>query len=355
MGAFFGNLIHGIDNFQQRHRWLGFPVAVWTKFKDDQAGNLAALIAYFAFVSIFPLLLLLITVLGVVLRDHPELQQHVLNSALTDFPIIGTQLKDNVHSLNRTGVGFIVGIIGTLIGARGVTTAIQNAMNTVWEVPRHDRPGFPFNLLRGFGIIGTLGIGVIATTVVSGFGTWGGNILGGFGGSVAAIAVSLVVNMCLFWLGLRLSTSSEVGTRDLRNGAIFAAIVWQALQTLGVYFVTHTLRHASSLYGTFGLVLGLLAWLYFQAQMTLYAVEADVVRARGLWPRSLFPPPLTEEDRRAYAHYRAADRRLPKSAKKRAAKAERDARPAPEAAPEPAPEPERTPGTRSEPEARSGR
>ena len=340
-------LIDGIDAFQQRHRWLAFPIAVWKKFSDDQAGNLAALIAYYAFVSIFPLLLLLITVLGLVLRDHPDLQQHVLNSALTDFPIIGQQLKENVHSINRTGVGFIVGIIGTLLGARGVTTAVQNAMNTVWEVPRFDRPGFPFSMLRGFGIIGTLGIGVIATTVVSGFGTWGGNIIGGLGGSIAAIAVSLVVNVGLFWLGLRLATASHVATRDLRNGAIFAAIVWQTLQTLGVYFVTHTLRHASSLYGTFGLVLGLLAWLYFQAQLTLYAVEADVVRARGLWPRSLFPPPLTDEDRRAYAHYRAADRRLPKDAYKRTDK------PADESANAAAAESERE--TRSEPGAKSGR
>lgn len=347
MGAFFGRLMHRIDAFQQRHRWLAFGVAVWKKFSDDQAGNLAALTAYFAFVSIFPLLLLLITVLGVVLRDHPELQQKVLNSALTDFPVIGQQLRENVRSLNRTGVGFVVGIIGTLIGARGVTTAIQNAMNTVWEVPRRDRPGFPFNMFRGFGIIGTLGVGVLATTVLSGFGTWGGKILGGIGGSVAAIALSLVVNMALFWLGLRLATSAEVRTRDLRNGAILAAIVWQTLQTLGVYFVTHTLRHASSLYGTFGLVLGLLAWLYFQAQLTLYAVEADVVRARGLWPRSLFPPPLTDEDREAYAQYRAADRRLPKGVDDPVTE------PAPAPKAELVPEPERK--AKSVPEAKSGR
>ena len=288
MGAFFSRLMHGIDRFQQRHRVLAYPIAVWKKFGDDEAGSLAALIAYYAFVSIFPLLLVLITVLGIVLRDYPSLQQKVLSSALTDFPIIGQQLRENVHSLNRTGAGFVVGFIGVLFGARGVTSAIQNAINVVWDVPRHQRPGFPFNMIRGFGLLGTLGIGVLATTVLSGFGTWGGKILGGVGGSIAAIAVSLVVNVGLFWLGLRLATASMVRTRDLRNGAILAAIVWQALQTLGVYFVTHSLRHSSSLYGTFGLVLGLLAWLYFQAQLTLYAVEADVVRVKRMWPRSLF-------------------------------------------------------------------
>ena len=349
MGAVFGRLKRGIDAFQQRRRWLAFAIAVWKKFSDDQAGSLAALIAYYAFVSIFPLLLLLITVLGVVLRDHPELQQKVLNSALADFPVIGQQLRENVQSLNRTGAGFVVGIIGVLFGARGVTVAIQNAMNGVWEVPRRDRPGFPFNMLRGIGLLGTLGIGVLATTVLSGFGTWGGKILGGIGGNIAAIAVSLVVNVGLFWLGLRLATSRVVRTRDLRNGAIFAALVWQTLQTLGVYFVTHTLRHASSLYGTFGLVLGLLAWLYFQAQLTLYAVEADVVRVRGLWPRSLFPPPLTDEDRQAYAQYRAADRRLPETANEPAEEPANDST----AKPEPKVKPE--PRISSKPEAKSGR
>lgn len=311
MGIPVRPVLHAVDDFQQRHAVIAFPIAVWKKFSDDQAGNLAALIAYFAFVSVFPLLLLLVTALGVALRNDPSLQQKVLNSALTEFPVIGDQLRANVHSLNRTGVGFVIGGVGTLLGARGVAGAVQNAMNMVWEVPRNARPGFPFSLLRSLGVLGTLGLGVLGTTVLSGFGTWGGRVLGGAGGSILAIAASLVVNMGLFWLGLRLATASAVPTRDLRNGAILAALVWQVLQTLGVYFVTHSLRHASSLYGTFGLVLGLLAWFYLQAQLTLYAVETDVVRVHKMWPRSLFPPPLTDEDRDTYARYRAADIRHP--------------------------------------------
>ena len=303
--------LRAVDDFQQRHGFIAFPVAVWKKFSDDQAGNLAALVAYFAFVSVFPLLLALVTVLGIALRNSPSLQQKVLNSALTEFPVIGEQLRANVHSLNRTGIGLVVGAIGTLFGARGVSGAVQNAMNTVWEVPRNSRPGFPFSLLRSFGIIAVIGIGVLTTTVLSGFATWGGRFLGGVPGSVAAIAAALVVNVGLFWLGLRVATAPSVPSRDLRLGAALAAIVWQVLQTLGVYFVTHSLRHASSLYGTFGLVLGLVAWFYLQAQLTLYAVEADVVRAQGLWPRSLFPPPHTEEDHKAYAQYQEADSRQP--------------------------------------------
>lgn len=303
--------LKAIDSFQTRNRPLGFLVAVWKKFSDDQAGNLAALIAYYAFVSVFPLLLLLLTILGIVLRNDPSLQQKVLNSALIEFPLIGDQLRSNVHALDRTGIGLVVGLLGTLLGARGVAGAVQNAMNTVWEVPRHKRPGFPASLVRTFGIIGVLGIGVLATTALSGIGTWGGRLLGGTLGSVAAIALSLVVNVGLFWMGLRVATAPSIPTRQLRNGAILAAVIWQLLQTLGTYFIAHTLRHASSLYGTFGVVLGLIAWLYLQAELTLYAVEADVVRSRHLWPRSLFPPPLTKEDRRAYAQYAQADRRTP--------------------------------------------
>ncbi len=317
--------LRAVDDFQQRHRFIAFPVAVWKKFSDDEAGNLAALIAYFAFVSIFPLLLVLITFLGIALRNDPALQQRVLTSALTEFPVIGEQLRANVHSLNRTGVGLAVGLVGTLLGARGVSGAVQNAMNAVWEVPRHQRPGFPFSLLRSLGIIGVLGIGVLATTALSGLGTWGGRVLGGVPGSVAAIAVSLVVNIGLFWLGLRVSTASTIRSRDLRVGAALAAIVWQALQTLGVYFVTHSLRHASSLYGTFGLVLGLVAWFYLQAQFTLYAVEVDVVRVRGLWPRSLFPPPHTTEDHKAYDQYRKADSRQPQTQEQTPEQAEQPA------------------------------
>jgi membrane protein len=307
-------IIAGIDDFQQRHRVLGFPLAVRKKFGDDQAGNLAALIAYYGFMSIFPLLLVLVTVLGIVLANSARLQQDVLNSALTEFPVIGAQLRGNIHSLGRSGVSLAVGLIGTFLGARGVANAVQNAMNQVWEVPRHDRPGFPFSWLRSFGLIAVIGIAVIVTTGLSGVSTWSGHTDFGAWARIGLVGVSLVVNIALFWLGLRVATASQVATRDLRMGAVLAAVVWQVLQILGGYVVAHDLKHASSLYGTFGLVLGLLAWLYLQAQLTLYAVEADVVRVRKLWPRSLFPPPLTTEDRKAYRSYAQAEQRRPEIA-----------------------------------------
>ena len=310
-GCAVGRFMAALDAVQQRYRVLAFPLAVWRKFGDDQAGNLAALVAYYAFLSTFPLLLVLVTVLGMVLAGSPRLQQDVLNSALTEFPIIGTQLRANVHSLGRSGVGLVVGLVFTFLGARGVAGAMQNAMNQVWEIPRHARPGFPFSWLRSFALIALIGLGVLATTALSGVGSWSGHSVLGAWGRVLVVAVSLVLNVGLFWLGLRTATAARVTWRELRVGAILAAIAWQVLQFLGGYVVAHSLRHASTLYGTFGLVLGLLAWFHLQAQLTLYAVEADVVRARRLWPRSLFPPPLTDEDRKALRSYVEVEQRHP--------------------------------------------
>jgi YihY family inner membrane protein len=307
-----GRLITRLDGFQQRYRVLAFPIAVWRKFSDDQAGNLAALVAYYAFLSTFPLLLVLVTVLGMVLSGSPRLQQDVLNSALSEFPVIGQQLRANVHSLGRSGTGLAVGLVFTILGARGVANAMQNAMNQIWEVPRHARPGFPVSWLRSFALIATIGLGVIVTTGLSGIGSWSGHTFLGAWGRVLVIVLSLVINIGLFWLGLRVATAAEVTWRQLRMGAILSAIVWQLLQTLGGYVVAHSLRHASALYGTFGLVLGLLAWFHLQAQLTLYVVEADVVRARRLWPRSLFPP-LNEQDRAALRSYAEVEQRRPES------------------------------------------
>jgi membrane protein len=300
-------MLRTADRFQQSHPWLAFPVAVWKKFGDDQAGNLAALIAYYAFVSIFPLLLILVTVLNIVLHDHPALRAKLINSALADYPVVGQQIKSNVHSLNQTGVAFAIGIILILLGTRGVANAMQNALNSVWEVPKSQRPGFPWSWLRSFALIVVVGVGEITTSVLAGV-VGGTGHIPGFAVKIAATAVSLALNVGMFWLAFRLATASVVTWRDLRLGAIIAGCAWQILQLAGGYFVGHQLAHSSALYGTFGVVLGLIAWLYLQAEATLYAAEANIVHVHKLWPRSLAPP-HTAEDVRAYRLYAEAETR----------------------------------------------
>src|SRR5215472_2176497 len=300
--------MRGLDLVQRGHAWLAFPVAVWKKFGDDQAGNLAALIAYYGFASLFPLLLVFVTVLDIVLRNDPKLREQVVSSTFGQFPVIGPQLEANVHSLNATGPALVIGLILTFLGARGVAGAVENALNSVWAIPYYRRPGFPWSLLRGFAMIIVVGLGLIVTSFLSGLAAGVGHVLTGTSGHVATVAVSLLVNIAVFWLAFRLATAREVTWRQHFPGALVSAVVWQILLLAGTYIVGHQLAHSTSLYGAFGIVLGLLAWLYLQAQATLYAVEAAMVRARKLWPRSLAAP-LTAQDRRAYALYAEATRR----------------------------------------------
>jgi membrane protein len=302
-------LMHSADRLQQGRPWLALPVATWKKFGDDQAGNLAALIAYYAFLSIFPLLLVLVTVLGIVLKDNSTLHQELLNSTLANYPVIGEQLKSHVHPLQETGAALVVGIVVTVLGARGVAGAITNAMNTAWAVPMLQRPGFPWSLVRNLALMAVIGIGQVGTVFLSGIAGGAGHLLSGAAAHIGALLVSLVLNIGVFWLSFRLGTAREVRARDMLLGAVISGIAWQLLQALGGYLVAHQLARSSSLYGTFGIVLGLLAWLYLQAQITLYAVELNVVRVRRLWPRSMSPPPLTEADVLAYRLYAAAQQR----------------------------------------------
>jgi YihY family inner membrane protein len=301
--------VRAVDALQQRHAWLAVPVAVWKKFGDDQAGNLAALIAYYSFVAIFPLLLVLVTVLDLVLKNDPGLQHQLLNSALSQYPVIGPQLG-HIGPLSQTGLPLVVGLLGTLFGVRGVATAIQNALNAVWEIPIARRPGFPWSWLRSFGLMVVIGLGLVFTTFLSTSASGGAaRVLPGPGAKVAALVVSLVVSVGVFWLAFRLGTAKEIGWRQLRLGAVIAGVIWQILQSVGGYFVSHQLAHASPLYGTFAVVIGLLAWLYLEAELTLYAVEINVVTAYRLWPRSIAPPPYTEQDREAFQLYAQMEER----------------------------------------------
>ncbi len=290
----FTRAVDTADRFQRRHLPLAFPVAVWKKFTDDQAGNLAALVAYYAFAALFPLLLVLATVLNITLSGNPALHKRLLSSALAEYPVIGPQINSQLGSIGGSGIALTFGIVLLLLGARGVAGAMQNAICSVWGIPKDRRPGFPKSVLQGMALVLFIGIGFIVTTSLSGVAGGTGHLLSGWGAHIGAIAVSLVLNVGMFWVGFRLATGLLVPWRDLRVGAAIAAAVWQVLQVVGGYVISHQLHRSSELYGTFGVVLGLLAWLYLQAEVTIYAAEIDVVMVRRLWPRSIAPDESSE-------------------------------------------------------------
>ncbi len=307
--------IKALDAYQRRHRWLGFPIAVIYKYADDQGGYLAALVTYYGFLSLFPLLLLLVTVLGFVLHGDPHLQASLLDSTLAKFPIVGAQLRANVHASTGSGVGLAVGVLVALYGSLGAAQATQNVFNRAWAVPRNRRPNPLGSRLRALLLLLVLGAGVLLTTALSTLGTSSGALGTTISGGLRALlfVLAFLVNIAVVMLAFRVLTAPEVTTRSLRLGAVLAGVSLQILQVLGAYFLAHYLKGASESYGAFGLVLGMLAWVYLLALVTVLSVEIAVVAERELWPRALLTPfsddvDLTAADRRAYAGYAQSER-----------------------------------------------
>jgi YihY family inner membrane protein len=270
------------DRFQRGRPALAFPLAVAKKFGDDEGGSLVSLIAYRGFFSLFPLLLLLTTVLGYLLADDPELRRDVVDSTLAQFPVIGEQLRDG--ELKGSGVALAIGIVGSLWAGLAVVLETQLTFERVWGVPRPKRRGFIGARLRGLALLLTLGALSVLSTVASGLASGGSSWLGPVPGIVLALALNLVLFAALF----RLLTPSVAEFRQLLLGIAIAAVGWQLLQLLGGYYVSHQVKNATPVYGTFALVIGLLAWIHIGALFTVIGAEANVVRERKLWPRSLF-------------------------------------------------------------------
>lgn len=286
--------IRSFDRFQQRHPVWAVPMAVIRKFGNDQAGSLAALLAYYAFFSILPLLLVFTTILGFVLQQNGDLYNDIQKTVLGHFP--GLQLQ--THPLTGKVTALVLGLLTSLWGGLGVTVAAQNAFAKIWAVPFKDRPDFLRSRLRGLLLLMVLGLLFVASAVVTGLVTvtLSGPLL-----KIGGYATTLAVNFGLYVAAFRFLTPSTIPTRSLWLGAGVAAVFLEILQLVGGIYVKHVVTRASETYGTFATVIGLLVWLHIIAQLTMYAAEINTVVVRRLWPRSLLGPPGAPADRETLA------------------------------------------------------
>jgi YihY family inner membrane protein len=297
----FEKSLHGLDAFQQRHRKLGFFYAVIKKYGEDEAGYQAALMAYYGFLSLFPLLLVLSTVVKIFLSSDSGLRRSIIDGATQYFPLIGNDLEKSVHGMGGTGLAIIIGALFTLYGARGVADVFRSVVNHVWEVPYVRRIGFPWSLLRSLRMIVVGGTGLLAAPLISGYAAAAGH---GPLFWLASVAITFIILFNVFLYLIHTSLPSKTTFQNMWPSALLAAVGLQILQSLGVLLVARQLKHLDSLYGTFAVVLGLLFWLYLQAQVIVYALEAGTVRALKLYPRSFDAHKQpTEADSAAYAIY----------------------------------------------------
>ena len=291
-------VIRRVDATQQRFTPTAFVFGVVKKYGDDNGGVLVSNLAYASFIALFPLLLVMITVLGLAASVDAAFRQDVIDAVANQVPQIGSQLTENVHQLRRSSViGLIIGLIGLVWGATGLAQAGLFTMEQVWNLPGPARPGYLQRLGRALEFLGVLGVGVIATTLLASLNTYG---------QKAAIFVVLaevaaaLVNVGMYLIAFRVLTPKGVPTQRLIPGAAAGGIAWTVLQIVGTYLVHHFL-HSNSVYGYFATVLGLLAYIALSVQITVYAAEINVVLTRRLWPRSIVQPPLTEADRSSMA------------------------------------------------------
>jgi membrane protein len=280
--------VHRFDRFQQRTKFLAIPLAVVKKSSDDQGGNLAALVAYYGFFSLFPLLLVFTTILGFVLASDSSTRDSVVHSITSQFPSVGKSLP--LHTISGSVVALVLGLVTSLWAGLGVTNAAQNLMNTVWAVPHKDRPDFIHSRLRGIGLLVALGVLFIISTIVTGAVS---STFGGIGSKIAGYVISLLVNGLLFFASFRLMTEN-VSSRDLLPGSIVGGVLWTILQTVGSVYLHHI---KTTNYGIFAVVIPLLIWLHLGGQVFMYSAEVNVVVSRGLWPRSFFGPPKARADK----------------------------------------------------------
>ena len=302
-------LVRGIDGWQQRHVLPEFVFGVVKKFGDDNAGVLASNLAFSAFAALFPLLLLLVTILGILLAHDPSYRQRVLNSALAQFPVIGNQLGNNIHALRRSSsLALAVSLVGLLWSATGLSQAGLFAMSEIWNLPGPERPDFAHRVLRSFAFLAVLAGGLILTSALAGVGVSGAQ---GLQLSIVFGLLVLLISVGQYLLGFRVLTSGVVATRKLIPGAVVGGIAWTILQFVGGWLVGHELRGPSEVYGTFAVVIGLVAWMFLGVRVSIYAAELNTVVDRHLWPRSVIQPPLTPADKESLALQATQNQRRP--------------------------------------------
>lgn len=294
-------LVWKFDRYQRANGWLGFPLGVVKKFAEDKAGLLAALVAYFGFFSIFPLMIAFISILGFVFDGDLERQAEFVDAAASQIPVVGGDIakiaEDGAISGSITAI--VLPVLIALWSGLKMIDAMQNGLNDVWDIPPVDRPNLVKKRARSILMLLVLGGGIVGTVVVSSLATYIDAIPGG--GKFGIWAGSAAVSVLLYWVAFQLLTDRKLPWSDLLPGAIFGGIAWWALQTFGTPYIAR-IQDSAEEYGSFAAIIALLTFLFIASQLSLLGAEVSAVRSRGLWPRSYMKGDLTEADIRSFGY-----------------------------------------------------
>lgn len=290
-----------VDRTQRESKPAGVAVATFKKFSEDRSTNLASMIAFWGIFSIFPLFLVLVTVLAWVLPASDR--QSVFGDVAKMLPLLD---PSSVSALSGSVLAVVFGSLTALWSGLGVVRTAQFAFDSVWEVPYHERPGLVQQTLRSVWVLATIGVGLVLTTLISGFvvSSANGVSLGALG-RVGGYVLSAALDIGIFLAAFRILTSRAESMREVLPGALLSGLAFFVLQQISALIVSHYLQKAQSTYGHFATIITILWWFYLQAQITLLGAQLNVVLKERLYPRSLVDAPQTPADHRVLEAYAA--------------------------------------------------
>jgi uncharacterized BrkB/YihY/UPF0761 family membrane protein len=292
-GGFKDRLIGRVDGWQRRHPVGGVTYGTVRKFSDDQANLYVVSLGWYGFTAIYPLLLVVVTILGYI---GVENLSKTLVKTLHEFPVIGSEIhpSNGGSTLHGSPVALVIGLVLTLYGAQGVTQIAQQTMAKVWGVPQAELPSFFPRLLRSLAGLSVIGIAFVADAYASSLATASSHP---FWFRVAILAGLLAFNVVAYLASFLILTASPLATYSrLVPGAILGGVGFTFLTTIGTGLVQHQLRNTSATYGALASVIGVVVYLLLLAKVSVYAAELNPVLARRLWPRSIPGTPPTEAD-----------------------------------------------------------
>ncbi len=266
-----------VERWRARSRPFDATMRFLDQLRDHRTTKNAALVSHFAFLSVFPLMLVLTTVLGFLLEHHADWRKQIIDSAAARIPIIGSEIARDPGRLTGNTTVLIVGLLTTLWAGTKAFLAIQTGLDDIAEVPidrRSNAAASRLKALIGIGLIG--GAQVVTAASTSLVGITGVSAVGKLLGVVGALVINVLVVLGTYrWLCTR-----RRAWRDLVPGAVAAGTVFAALQLVGTTVVQRWITNASPVYGTFATVIGLLSWLSLHALVALLGAELNVVVSR---------------------------------------------------------------------------
>ena len=261
-----------------RRRSVPVDVVVETLdgFRRHLTGRNAAVLAYYGFLTLFPLLMAATTILGFVLDGDPDLQADIVDSALSQIPVLGADLEPG-STIEGNWWALVVGLGVALWGSLKAFVALQSALDDVWEVGIDDRASGAIQRLKALVGVAVIGFGQVGAVVLAAIVSEAGlprvgQVLVTLGG----LALNIVVVATMY----RYLTSRAVTWDLIWPGAVFTAVLYTVLQFVGTRVVTSTLDDAENVYGTFAATLALLSWLSLHALISLGGAELNAALVR---------------------------------------------------------------------------